>query len=174
MKTDIYRDISDAMTLYDQTEAVNLSDRCQYPTTLPIIVSVQCHRSVESSVGEVSKLEMKLVETEVSWKSKKMDQDDVRPINRRRLEDRVMKLYAVDGTEEELNCLRNLCLEKGWDFKLAIGFGRKRKEYPVQKVMDAYCQGKSIRAISRMFSLSPGSVQRIVRHEGSIGALSVD
>lgn len=77
-----------------------------------------------------------------------------------------MKIYAVGASEEELARLREFCLKNGWDFVQARRFGRPSRDYPVQKVLDAFRQHKNIRATARLLEISPGTVQRILRKQG--------
>ena len=80
-----------------------------------------------------------------------------------------MKVYIIDGSEEAIQKIAGLCQENGWHFKLMGRIGRPPVDYPVQKVLDAYGETRSIRGAAKIVGLSPGSVQRVLKRAGALG-----
>lgn len=46
------------------------------------------------------------------------------------------------------------------------GLGRKRRELPVQNILDAYRRYPSVRAVARKLDLPPGTVWNCLKNEG--------
>lgn len=74
-----------------------------------------------------------------------------------------MKVYAVDGSGQDVIQLKEICQKNGWEMKVMRRIGRPRVEYPVQKVVNAYRELKKIRAVARRLGINPGPVYRILK-----------
>lgn len=77
-----------------------------------------------------------------------------------------MKLYVVDATEDNIEKLRRICSENGWDIRVMDKMGRPKANHPVSEVLDAYRQEGTIRGAARLLNLPPGTVHGILRREG--------
>ena len=77
-----------------------------------------------------------------------------------------MKIYALGGSEEELSRLGKICQQNGWEMRVTRGFGRRRREYPVQKILNTFSRLRGIRATARELGLSSGVTYRVLRDAG--------
>lgn len=77
-----------------------------------------------------------------------------------------MKVYIADYTPEDQIKMQGICKENGWCCRPTCGFGRKRGDYPVQKVLNAFRMENNIRATARATGINPGPVHRILKGAG--------
>lgn len=76
------------------------------------------------------------------------------------------KVLAVGATPDEEQKLRAFCQENQWDMSVTDSLGRRKKDYPVQNVLNAFRMENNIRATARATGINPGPVHRILKNEG--------
>lgn len=75
-----------------------------------------------------------------------------------------MRIYVEGHTPQELAELLRFCVFKGWDVRVTSGkIGRPKGSPPVQKVLDAFEAGGTVRGAARAAGVSPGTAHRIIK-----------
>lgn len=78
------------------------------------------------------------------------------------------KVLAVGLMPPEQEKLARFCQENDLPMSVTSSLGRKKGDYPVHIVLDAFRRHKTVRAAARVAGISPGTTPRILRQAGKL------